>query len=237
MEALHFHFEKDRGSFSPTSQERLLLPHLPLQFDKPSSSNRLEIERYITEQFFASYQAKVNTFLPYLLSTSANEKLTAVMGFQPAGEEAPLFLEQYLDSSSIESTISTKLNRIISRDSIVEVGNLTSSRKGTSQILFILTIAILHHAGFEWVTFTATKQVQKLLNKLQLVTIELAEADPSYLTDKGESWGSYYQNKPKILAGDLGNAMRQIEQHRVIKFILKNYQNTIMDIAKEISGS
>ena len=184
MEALEFYLKRDKSA----SQERLLLPHLPLQFDSPTSSNRPQVESYITEQFQSTYQATVNTFLPYLLSTRNEERLLAVMGFQPAEEVDSLFLEQYLESSSIESILSNKLNQIISRNTIVEVGNLTSSRRGKSQILFILTIAILHHAGFEWVTFTATKQVKQLLNKLKLVTIELADADPTCLTDKGESF-------------------------------------------------
>ena len=95
----------------------------------------------------------------------------------------------------------------------------------------------MHHAGFEWVTFTATKQVKQLLNKLKLVTIELADADPTCLTDKGESWGSYYQNTPKILAGNLTNAMRVLEQHQVINFILLNYQNKIIEIARQVRTS
>ena len=84
MEALQFHLEQDKDLSS--SFERLLLPHLPLQFDVLSSPNRHEVENYIADQFYRSYQAKIKTFLPYLLSTATDGRLLAVMGFQPAGE-------------------------------------------------------------------------------------------------------------------------------------------------------
>ena len=213
--------------------ERLLLPHMPIQLHDSSSAERNNVEQYITDQFYASYQANVNSFLPYLLSSSTtDDNLSAVIGFQPATNK-PLFLEQYLESN-IESILSHKLGQNIARNKIVETGNLTSSRPGASQMLFILVAAILHQAGFEWVVFTATKQVKQLLEKLDLDVMAIGDANPEYLADKGQSWGSYYHDSPEIMTTSLTDGMRIFNQHHVIKFMLKNYQNTITKLAKQL---
>jgi len=214
--------------------ERLLLPHMPIQLHDPSSSQRDNVEQYVAGRFYANYEAKVNSFLPYLLaSSSTDNNLSAVIGFQPANNNQPLFLEQYLENN-IESILSNRLGQDITRNKIVETGNLTSSRPGASQMLFILVAAILHQAGFEWVVFTATKQVKQLLEKLDLDVVAIGDANPEYLADKGQSWGSYYHDNPKIMTTSLTDGMRIFNQHHVIKFMLENYQNTITKLAKQL---
>ncbi|MDH5591784.1 MAG: thermostable hemolysin, partial [Gammaproteobacteria bacterium] len=197
------------------------------------SPDRSNIEQYITDRFYMSYQAKISTFLPYLLSTHTDNNLTAALGFQPATENQPLFLEQYM-TSAIEEVVSSLTLQNVARNKIVEIGNLTSSRRGTSQILFILIVAILYEAGFEWTVFTATSQVKQLIEKLNLNTTTLCDANPDYLADKGESWGSYYDNKPTVLLGNLADAVTLLKQHSVIGFALHNYQSTIVNIARQI---
>lgn len=214
--------------------DRLLLPHMPIQFDHAKSLSKKDVEVFIADRFRHHYQAEITHFLPYLISTKTNQSLTAAMGFQPAGSVNPLFLEQYL-TTSIEAEISRLTNQIVDRNKIAEVGNLTSVHRGTSQLLFVLTIAILHEAGFEWSVFTATKQVQHLLARLNLVTIMVCEANPDKLIDGKQSWGRYYDDKPHVLIGNLTDAIALLKQHEVIHFILQNYQTTIVDIAKKIA--
>lgn len=213
--------------------ERLLLPHVPVQFFQASSEDKSDAEQFIAEQFNIHYQAEITHFLPYLLSTKTGGSFTAVMGIQPAATKSSLFLEQYL-TLSIEDEISRITQGTVERNKIAEVGNLSSVHRGTSQLLFVLTVAILHKAGFEWSVFTATKQVQHLLAKLNLVTITLCEANPDKLLDKQQSWGSYYADKPNVLIGNLTDAYILLKEHKVIGFILKNYQNTIQTIAKRV---
>jgi len=218
---------------SRTRVERLLLPHMPIQFDHGSSVTKQDVEQFVADRFKHHYQAEITHFLPYLLSTKKDDAFTAAMGFQPAGTINPLFLEQYL-TSPIEDEVSRLTKQEIDRSKIAEVGNLTSVHRGTSQLLFILSIAILHEAGFEWSVFTATKQVQQLLARLNLVTIKVCEADPIKLQDQQQSWGHYYEDKPNVMIGNLTNAIALLRQHDVIGFILKNYQTTIVDIANKI---
>ena len=234
MEAIQSQLQLDRKErFASARAERLLLPHLPIEFSDIDSPERSDVEQYIADCFYKNYQAKITHFLPYIISSRTDNKLTAAVGFQPATDEQPLFLEQYLQVA-IESELSSLVNKTIKRNKIIEIGNLTSSRRGTSQILFVLNIAISHQAGFEWGVFTATKQVLTLLDKLNLNTIEIAEANPDCLSDNGDSWGSYYTSRPKIVAGNLADAMTLLEQHPVTGFMLKNYRNTIIEIASLI---
>lgn len=234
MEAIQSQLQLDRKNRLASARvERLLLPHLPIEISDEYSPDRIDVEHYITDCFYNNYQAKITHFLPYLISSRTNNKLTAAVGFQPAFTNQPLFLEQYL-KTTIELEISRLVNRTIDRDKIVEIGNLTSSRRGTSQILFVLNVAILHQAGFEWGVFTATKQVLTLLDKLNLITIGIADADPDCLPDNGHSWGSYYASRPKIVAGNLAEAMTLLDQHPVTRFMLKNYRNTIIEMASLI---
>lgn len=212
---------------------RLLLPHMPIQFDHATSPSKHLVEAFVADRFRHHYQAEVTHFLPYLISTKTNETLTAAMGFQPAGSANPLFLEQYL-STSIEAEVSRLTHQTVDRNKIAEVGNLTSVHRGTSQLLFVLTIAVLHEAGFEWSVFTATKQVQHLLGRLNLITITVSEANPDKLIEGKQSWGSYYDDKPNVLIGNLTDAIALLKQHEVIGFILNNYQKTIVDIAQKI---
>lgn len=127
MEALQSSPLAKKGSSK--RDERLLLPHMPLQFDDLSSPSRQEVEHYIADCFYNSYQAEVTDFLPYLLSTHTNNKLTATIGFQPAATKHPLFLEQYI-TNNIEFELSKLINEPIARSQIVEVGNLTSGHRG-----------------------------------------------------------------------------------------------------------
>tara|TARA_R110002167_G_scaffold347865_1_gene558871 strand:- start:241 stop:948 length:708 start_codon:yes stop_codon:yes gene_type:complete len=234
MEAFNEQISLRRNNSRAARAERLLLAHMPIQFDHATSSGKQVVEAFIADRFRHHYQAEITHFLPYLISTKTDETLTAAMGFQPASSVKPLFLEQYL-STPIEAEISYLTNQDIDRNTIAEVGNLTSIHRGTSQLLFILTIAILHEAGFEWSVFTATKQVQHLLSRLNLVTITVCEANPDKLIDGKQSWGRYYDDVPNVLIGNLTAAIAQLRQHDVIGFILKNYQQTITDIAQKIT--
>lgn len=234
MEAFNEQISLRKKNTRATRADRLLLLHMPIQFDHATSPNKDIVEAFIADRFYHHYQAEITHFLPYLISTKTNETLTAAMGFQSAASVNPLFLEQYL-STSIETEISRLTNQTVCRNKIAEVGNLTSVHGGTSQLLFVLTVAILHEAGFEWSVFTATKQVQHLLARLNLVTIKVCEANPDKLIDGKQSWGHYYDDKPMVLIGNLTDAIALLKQHEVIGFLLKNYQKTIVDIAQKIS--
>jgi hypothetical protein len=216
--------------------QRMLLPVFPIQLDGPETPERSNVEAFISAQFKSRYDATISHFLPFLLSSTHKNALSAAVGFQPAGQCRPLFLEAYLNHA-IEHVLSEHVGTDIDRNNIVEIGNLTSSRRGSSQTLFILITAILHRAGYEWVAFTANSHVQQILSKLEISTFSLCKADPTRLEDKGASWGTYYDNDPTVVAGHLGMAIDQFRQHQVIAFMLDHYDDTIQQLAHKLRHS
>ena len=72
--------------------------------------------------------------------------------------------DQDLDSP-IETLLSQKQEKEVSRAHIVETGNLAAAR-GSSPLLFLLLTEVLYRANFRWITFTATAQVNSLLQRL-----------------------------------------------------------------------
>jgi len=233
MEAMLLANQAKLRTAEQLKNERLLLPNLPLSLVAKQSHQRTHVEQYIAEHFYSYYQAQVNSFLPYILATHYENQISSALGFHPAHKGERLFLEQYLDGD-IQSTLGQLFHRSVAREDVVEIGNLTSSKKGSSHILFILTAAILYEAGFKWVVFTATKQVETLLTKLGLTPVCVCEADPARLSDHGRSWGSYYDKKPKVLAGNLVDAIPTLYTHPVIGGLLQSYQNTIVKVAMQV---
>jgi hypothetical protein len=213
---------------------QLLLPHTTVHFNHPDASTRPQLEQFVSQCFHHAFNADIHCHLPYFLSAYNEEKLAAALGFAPIHDAKPIFLEQYLDAA-IETVISAKSNQLVSRQKVVELGNLSSAKRGFSEVLFIVIAAILYRAGYEWVVFTATHQVQRLVDKLKLKTYELCEADPLKLDDKGLSWGTYYHNKPIVLAGNLSYGMAVLRRHHVARFMLDNYQHTIAKYANNLN--
>lgn len=222
------------SSQQPLWQQRLLLAQSPLSLISTESSQRSQVETFIARQFMARYEASLQVYLPFLLACFQNGEVTAALGFKLAAAE-PLFLEQYLEKS-IELSLPENTNSI-SREQIVEVGNLAMSFRAVSPLLFIVVAAILHKAGLRYVVFTATTQVRKLLEKLQLVTDVIGPADPGLLADKGQSWGSYYQHQPVILGGWLNEAVNHLRQHEVIQATLNRHADFISKTAARVCKS
>ncbi len=217
---------------SAKPSKRILLPYMPVEFFTGQSAQRIWVEQFIKTSFAHHYQANVTYFLPYLLATIAEGDITGAIGFQRAQDQA-LFLEQYLDAP-IEDEIFQVCGELVKRQDIVEIGNLTSIHPGTSHLLFVLVIAILAEAGYEWAVFTATRQVKKILRRLGIDTLSLCEAKPELLPDGGSSWGSYYKNRPSVTVGNLPEARALLTSHPVTAFMMDKYQQDILTIAQQL---
>lgn len=231
MEAILF---QSNTSEQPLWQQRLLLAQFPLALLTKASPQRQIAESFIANRFLASYGANLQNFLPFLLASINAGKVNAALGIQLAASK-PLFLEQYLDKP-IELLVNEKAKGIY-REDIVEIGNLAASFHAGSPLLFIIVAAILDAADFRYVVFTATSQIRRLLEKLQLATEVIGPADPGRLPDKGLSWGSYYQHQPVILGGSLSYAVKHLRQHNVIQATLEHHADFIRDTADIVRQS
>ena len=213
-----------------------LLSHNPeIDLEYSNTARRPEIEHYIADQFQTTYGAAINYFMPLMLSLRCHEELSAVTGICPAGAQ-PLFIEQYL-KGSIEEEINHLSLSPVQRKNIAEIGNLAATHPGSSQLLFILLASILHRAGFEWLIFTVTPQVQKTIGRLGFELHTIAEADPLHINNfEIKNWGTYYDNQPYVVAGYLGNAMETINNRQLLKGMLSLYQNRIDTLAELITN-
>ncbi|HED40345.1 MAG TPA: thermostable hemolysin [Chromatiales bacterium] len=164
-------------------------------------SARKEIERFIRTVFRRAYGARVNHFPPHLLCMRQDGRVLAALGLRPA-EEAPLFLEAYLDKP-IENRLAEISARPIDRSRVIEVGSLASSHGGGARALIITLTAYLSGASYEWAVFTATPQVRNSFVKLGIELTPLAQADKSRLKEAQYSWGSYYDQHPMVVACDV----------------------------------
>jgi len=159
----------ERATFPPTRfTSRKLLSHdaVTIKLVTRTSRGRHDLEARIAAQFARKYGARIDAFLPYLVNLGIEGRHGAVVGLWPA-REAPLFLERYLQAP-IEQAISRAFHTPVSRDQVVEVGNLAAAVPGAVAMLFGILATILHEAGMRWVVCTATPRVRSILDDLDL---------------------------------------------------------------------
>ena len=163
---------------------------------------RSAVEKFIGTVFEKTYGAKVQHFAQTLLGIrGASGEWIAALGYTAATRNR-LFVENY-GGGSVEQQISGKLDTLVSRAQVVEVGNLAALGAGAARMLISSAIQYLYESGFSWVIFTATRSLLNSFARLDLRPISLATADPSRLPDQGRSWGSYYDKHPQIMAGSI----------------------------------
>jgi len=214
--------------------QRLLQPLPTVTLHDPQALNRHMVEGYVAKKFADAYGATITDFMPKLLSLSCQDKFSAVAGVRPA-QNHPLFLERYLDHP-IERLLGESCEDLVKRESIIEIGNLVATHRGSSQLLFILLTAILHQADYGWVVFTAIPQVQKILNRLGIRTHVLAEAESTRLTlAEQQRWGKYYQSKPRVIAGNLADGMDSLRQRPLLQSALSLYQHQVEHLSSQLN--
>lgn len=207
-------------------QKTTVLPIYTLAWDDAASLDRGLTEQFIHQRFQQHYGASIIDFMPNLLAAKNEAGITAALGFQLAQKQQSLFLEQYLDVT-IESALSVITGSPINRAGIVEIGNLASARQRATQTLFLLLAEILHQSGFEWVVFTANRSVKNWLEKLTIATVSLGEANASKLSNKSVNWGSYYDDKPVVLAANIQQGCSNLNQHPLMDALRQNYRQQI----------
>lgn len=211
-----------------TSLEPLNLPNDAPQLSVigPTTFQRAEIEGYIASKFAASYGASLTAFLPFMLVMRARNGIGGVLGMRRAEPGQALFLEQYINSPA-EVQLGALLGRLVTRDSLVEVGNLVATWRGSSQMLFIALAALIVQVGAEWAVFTATPEVQKLLSRLGVKQYVLGKADGGKLGEQLANWGSYYDSSPSLVAVNAAHALTLFARQAVSSMLLASCQHQI----------
>jgi len=182
---------------------------MKLHLSSVSNGNIKNIKDYIKSAFFNAYSAKISIHAQYLISLKESGSYIAALGLTSALDH-PLFLEQYLDCD-IESALSNKIRAQVGREGIVEVSSFTATKPVASYLLFNIMAHTLYLAGVEWVVFTATPEVLRIISSLGFTYTTLSSAHSSCIKkDQGEDWGSYYDKDPSVVACFLpGNIAHQ----------------------------
>lgn len=195
------------------------------------SPQRYLLEAFIHRRYAQTYEANVTHFLPFLMATWADNTPQGVLGLRP-GTRGAFFVEQYLDAP-IEQIIAARLATPVSREHIIETGNLAGSR-GSSQFLFIALTEVLQRAGFRWVTFTATAQVSGLLQRLGFSPQEVCQADPERLGKQVKDWGIYYDSAPCVVIGDVQQACLTLETNAFAQKFLLDHEQQISAVVTQL---
>lgn len=215
---------------SSNSLLRMMLPMPVFNWHEEGSSSRARIETYIKDKFRQEYDAEVSTFAPLLLSMHCKKELNAAIGLRPA-ESSALFIEQYLDAS-IEESITLDEARPARREEIIEISNLVATRRGASQLLFIVVGSILYQAGYRWLVFNATEKVERITRKFPFPVQVLCAADPQRLGQRAREWGRYYETSPRVIVGDIRLAHEKAMNHRLLKMAVMFYRPVLRKLVR-----
>lgn len=164
------------------------------------SCARAGLEHAIRHAFGQHFGAHVAGFMPYLASY-ASDRGQGVLGFRPAAEGS-LYLESYLELP-IETMLAWISHRPVARSSVVEVGQFAVDDRRVAGRLFHELVPFLRERGYEWICFTATHKIRRLLEIAGLTGLVIATARQDAVRGQADQWGSYYDNDPMVVVGRL----------------------------------
>jgi hypothetical protein len=181
---------------------------------------RLQVEHFIHDTFAAAYGAEIQSFMPRLLAIRSKEnELLAAFGVRSA-EKGKLFLENYLDRP-IEQVIAEKSGTLPQRTRIAEIGNLAAIYPGAVRWMIVALTVMLYEEGYDWVVFTGTASLRNGFNNLGLHPLEICPARVEQLeSGERERWGSYYDNKPLVMIGNIREGFRAMRDNSQLIDIL-----------------
>lgn len=167
---------------------------------EPDAADRQELEDFVRVIFRRAHDAEISHFMPKLLSVrDAQGTLLAVCGLRHAHENK-LFLETYLDAP-IEQLLSNYNQIEISREAVLEVGNLAVADPVNVRSLLASISLYLHSTHSEWAVFTGISVLRNSLTKLNMSLQLLGEASIDRIPEhERAAWGTYYNERPQVLA-------------------------------------
>lgn len=187
---------------------------------KRGNAARPAVEDYIRRRFAGSHDADVDHFLPHLLSLGRGGQPCAAVGMADAAR-GPLFAEAYL-AAPIEELVSKACGEAVGRGDILEIGNLVSSWRGSSLLLFVFLGELIDRLAYRFVAFTATREVDRLLARLGYAPTVLADADPARLPDGGMRWGRYYTHHPRVMFGEVRPAVQAARRELLYRTVARS---------------
>ncbi|MFV8783993.1 thermostable hemolysin [Microbulbifer sp. SA54] len=205
------------------------------QLTNTADGERLALECYIAHCFADAYGANVKSFLPLLLAYGEGGDFRSALGLRRA-DSGTLFLEQYLDEP-VESRLSAAAGMPVARAQVVEIGNLVSSARGSSRMLFLMLAELMVAADLSWAIFTATPEVHRLLQKLTDNQLSLCRADGARLGTALADWGTYYDTRPVVTAINVAAERERLLQRPLVNELLEACRPQAEAFAPILRGS
>jgi len=187
------------------------LPRSRFRLHRRDDTERGAVEHLIADVYQRHFAARIEHFMPALVSRSTGDCICAAAGYRSAAE--PLFLERYLPEP-IEQALARVTGGTVARASIVEIGQFASLSAGEGRRLMLALARHLADCGFLWAVITATADLRRLIRHQNLDTRLLGTAQRRCVGDEAPSWGSYYRHAPKVLAGDVLANLARLERGR-----------------------
>lgn len=195
---------------------REILGGLPeLAMVSECTPTRERVERFISQVFHASFDAKIMTYAPDLLYLEQDGQIQAALGLRWANQQS-LFCEKYLDGSVLDA-IGDPLLR---RGEVVELSNLASMTPGAGAQLYVLAAVALDLAGCKQLVFTANETVRRSISRGGFSARFLADANVDKVTG-ADQWGSYYEGQPQVMVADIPASAEIIRSNPLVAPLLK----------------
>ena len=170
---------------------------------------RARVERFIERRYLDRFGSRIVEHYPTLLSLQSDDgNVRATIGLRNAFRE-PLFLERYFDEP-IERMISHAMGAMPARADILEIGNMASIGRTASARLIAASASYLGNSRCRYAVVTATEELRRMLGAFGFAWRTLGPARADKLPDHGRSWGSYYEQNPEVLVGDIRQSSERI---------------------------
>ena len=158
---------------------------------------RPAVSRFIRATYLLNYDARLLNLPNTIIGLVDNRnKIHAAAGLRDASE--PFFSEHYLDLP-IETLLSEISRRRVERESVVEVSCLASRAPALSAHFMRDLVFYGEELGYDWAFFTATSRLEKVLRRMRLPLLNIGAASVDRVPSP-ETWGSYYETDPRVLA-------------------------------------
>lgn len=180
-----------------------LTSHSSIIVANQQSTKRKTIENHIARGFNQAYQAQITEFMPLLVALGRN-KIEAALGVRSGKHK--LFVETYFDQP-LEQALAEKGN-YCPRHRLAEIGNLYSRSSRFTMPLLLLTAMGLFQQYISVLVFTATSQLQRMMEHGGLSLHHLTDADEARLGEPNQNWGAYYQTAPKVVAARVADIIQ-----------------------------
>ncbi len=190
---------------------------------------RTEVESFIQAGFKRAHDADIHSFMPTLLYAKGG-KLKSAMGIRSASEAT--FVEHYLPHSLQETLAGQGI--CTSRSKVVEIGNLHStSARFTQQLLLCVAVA-LSMCKKEFIIFTGIPKVTRIFEQFNIPLTPICSANQSAVSDGPDTWGSYYEDAPQVLALNIKDTMAAIENSPKLSQLRKSLNYNIFIIHQHL---